>query len=332
MGPGGLIGTPSFTIQGSSYFNVGDAFGAVDGALQGALDSLGALDQRVTGVESGVASMGIGAPKGTGSGLTVGLGSHAQDTHDTAVGTGAYIAADGSTALGSNAAVSSSLATNSVAIGADSTVSQASGTAVGQDSHVDAANGTAIGQGASVQAGATNAVALGSGSIATEANTVSVGSAGNERRVTNVAAGTAATDAANVSQVDQAIATAKTYADAGDSSTLQQANAYTDAKFGSIVSSTDFDSFRNQVTDQFHTVNQRLDRVGAMGAAMSQMAFSTQGINTANRVGVGVGGYHGQAALSVGYSRSLTPNANLTFGAAVSEGESSGGVGVGFGW
>ena len=72
--------------------------------------------------------------------------------------------------------------------------------------------------------------------------------------------------------------------------------------------------------------------VGAMGTAMAQMSFSTQGINTANRVGVGVGGYRGQAALSVGYSRSISPRASLTFGAAVSGSESSGGVGVGFGW
>ena len=70
-----------------------------------------------------------------------------------------------------------------------------------------------------------------------------------------------------------------------------------------------------------------------MGTAMAQMSFSTQGINTENRVGVGVGGYRGQAALSVGYSRQLSPRANLTFGAAVAGGgESSGGVGLGVGW
>ena len=51
-----------------------------------------------------------------------------------------------------------------------------------------------------------------------------------------------------------------------------------------------------------------------------------------NRLGVGVGGYKGQGALSVGFSRSLSSNASLTFGAAISGGESSGGVGVGVGW
>ncbi|WP_426687433.1 YadA-like family protein [Rhodanobacter ginsengiterrae] len=79
-------------------------------------------------------------------------------------------------------------------------------------------------------------------------------------------------------------------------------------------------------------MDKRVNQVGAMGTAMAQMAFSTQGINSPNRVGVGVGGYGGQAALSVGYSRQLSPKANLTFGAAVSGNETSGGVGVGFGW
>ncbi|TPG45963.1 hypothetical protein EAH75_17485 [Rhodanobacter glycinis] len=69
-----------------------------------------------------------------------------------------------------------------------------------------------------------------------------------------------------------------------------------------------------------------------MGTAMSQMAFSTQGIDASNRLGVGVGGYQGEAALSVGYSRQLSPKANLTFGAAMSGKEASGGVGVGIGW
>ena len=79
-------------------------------------------------------------------------------------------------------------------------------------------------------------------------------------------------------------------------------------------------------------MDKRVNQVGAMGAAMAQMAFSTQGINTDNRLGVGVGGYHGQAALSVGYSRQLSPRANVTFGGAVSGNETSGGVGVGIGW
>ncbi|MFC5436180.1 YadA-like family protein [Rhodanobacter umsongensis] len=46
----------------------------------------------------------------------------------------------------------------------------------------------------------------------------------------------------------------------------------------------------------------------------------------------GMGGCHGQAALSVGYSRQLQSRASLTSGAAVSGNETTGGVGVGIGW
>ena len=79
-------------------------------------------------------------------------------------------------------------------------------------------------------------------------------------------------------------------------------------------------------------MDRRLDRVGAMGSAMSQMAFSTQGINQPNRLGVGVGGYGGRSAIAVGYSRQISSNANLTFGGAVSGSEGSAGVGLGIGW
>jgi autotransporter adhesin len=245
----------------------------------------------------------------------VGNGSVAKDTGDTALGNGATIGADNSTAVGSKASVSAA-ATNSVA--------------VGEGSSATAASSTAIGQGAS--ATAANSVALGQGSVADQANTVSVGSASNQRRVTNVAAGTANTDAANVGQVGEALQTAKTYADNGDAQTLSQSKAYTDQKVSAFASSSDLNSLRDQVADQFHTVDKRINQVGAMGTAMAQMAFSTQGIDTDNRVGMGVGGYHGEGALSVGYSRRLSPKANLTFGAAVSGNEASGGVGVGIGW
>ena len=120
--------------------------------------------------------------------------------------------------------------------------------------------------------------------------------------------------------------------DQGDASTLQSAKAYTDQKFGDVVSGGAFDEYKRTVDHRFNNLNDRLNKVGAMGAAMSQMAFSTQGVNGDNRLGVGVGGYKGQGALSVGYSRSITPHATVTFGAAISGGESSGGVGVGVGW
>jgi autotransporter adhesin len=181
-------------------------------------------------------------------------------------------------------------------------------------------------------------VALGANSVADRANSVSVGSAGAERQITNVAAGTAATDAVNKTQLDsataQAIAAAKTYSDAGDQTTLSSANAYTDSKLNNLVTNDSFNSFKDQVNQQFHQVNTRLDRVGAMGSAMAGMAGAIAAAqNTPNRVSAAAGGYGGQGALAVGYSHTLPSNGAVLVGGSIAGGgESSASVGVSFGW
>lgn len=94
-------------------------------------------------------------------------------------------------------------------VGRDINIAENSGGAnvVGNSVNVTAKNGVALGDETSVTA--ENAVALGNGSIANKANTVSVGSAGNERQITNVKAGTADTDAVNVKQLKDSLATIK---------------------------------------------------------------------------------------------------------------------------
>ena len=69
-----------------------------------------------------------------------------------------------------------------------------------------------------------------------------------------------------------------------------------------------------------------------MNAAMLNMASSAAGINTTNRVGVGVGFQAGEAALSLGYQRALSEKATVTFGGAFSGDDKSIGMGAGFGW
>jgi autotransporter adhesin len=166
--------------------------------------------------------------------------------------------------------------------------------------------------------------------VADQANTVSVGSATNQRRITNVAAGTAPSDAANLSQVNEALATAKSYTDASSQQTLSAAKAYTDAAMGNQQTLSDL---RQQMNDQFNNVNQRLDRVGAMGSAMAQMTANTSNLAGDNRVGFGAGNYNGQGAFAVGYQRAFAGNhASVSVGASVSGSESSVGVGGGFSW
>ncbi|MFZ7096420.1 YadA-like family protein [Luteimonas dalianensis] len=318
---GRLIGTV-YSVQGSYYGNVGEALGALD-------THIGLLDDRLAGVEVLVAegqannrrvvvggdndaalinadsdaiAVGSGAQAGGRNALAVGDGAYAHGDNDIAIGSNAHVGADGSTAVGANATITAD-ATNAVA--------------VGEGTNVSAASGTAVGQGASVTA--EGAVALGQGSVADRANTVSVGSAGSERQIANVAAGTADTDAANVGQVNTASA-----------QTLSSANAYTDQKFA--VWNDNFDSFRGDVERRFHDVDRRMDRQGAMSAAMLNMATSAAGLRTQNRVGVGVGFQGGESALSIGYQRAISERATVTFGGAFSGDESSVGVGAGFGW
>jgi autotransporter adhesin len=330
----GVISAPTYLIQGSNYFNVGDALGALDA-------SISQLDQRLTVVESNGGGTpttttdnrvkvdgGDEAQVGDGTkGVAIGSDANANGSNGVAVGGGAFAAGPNDTAIGGNASVG---ADGSTAVGANSTISSTStnAVAIGEGASVDAASGTAIGQGASVTG--TNSVALGQGSVADRDNTVSVGSVGNERQVTNVADGTAATDAVNKGQLDTGIAEAKTYTDTTATKTLTSANAYTDAKFAAWDDT--FTAFQGEIDHRFREQDRRIDRQGAMGAAMLNMATSAAGIRTQNRVGVGVGFQNGESALSVGYQRAISDRAVITVGGAFSGDETSVGLGAGFGW
>ncbi|MGO3128395.1 MAG: YadA-like family protein, partial [Luteimonas sp.] len=329
----GAMTAPNYRIQGSNYFNVGDALAALDGKvtdLDGRINTIetkpnppaGGGSDRVQvggdqpasiGTDTNAVAVGSDAAANGENGVAVGGGAYAHGPNDTAIGGNARVDADGSTAVGANTTITAA-ATNAVA--------------VGEGSSVSAASGTALGQGASVTA--EGAVALGQGSVADRANTVSVGSAGNERQITNVAAGTQATDAANYGQVQTVAAEAKAYTDNTATQTLSSANAYTDQKFATWNDS--FETFKGDVDRRFYDTDRRIDRQGAMGAAMLNMATSAAGIRTQNRVGVGVGFQGGESALSVGYQRAMSDRATLTVGGAFSGDEKSVGVGAGFGW
>jgi autotransporter adhesin len=155
-----------------------------------------------------------------------------------------------------------------------------------------------------------------------------------DRAVTNVTAGTQATDAANVGQVQAAdaatLSSANTYTDNMATETLSSAKSYTDMQFKAL--DDDFQNFRTETERRFMDQDRRIDRQGAMSSAMLNMATSTAGIRTDNRVGVGIGFQGGEKALSVGYQRALSDRATITIGGAFSGDEKSVGVGAGFGW
>ncbi|HHW4682947.1 MAG TPA: YadA-like family protein, partial [Xylella sp.] len=111
---------------------------------------------------------------------------------------------------------------------------------------------------------------------------------------------------------------------------IAAANGYTDARFSALNDS--FESLRSDLNGQIHRQDRRLNRQGAMSAAMLNMATSAAGIHTQNRVGAGVGFQNGQAALSIGYQRAISDKSTVTIGGAFSSSDSSIGVGAGFGW
>ncbi|WP_417924864.1 YadA-like family protein [Collimonas pratensis] len=126
----------------------------------------------------------------------------------------------------------------------------------------------------------------------------------------------------------------KDYADAGNKQTLSGANQYTDKKVANMVTQSDFNDFKGSVDQRFDMVHKKINRVGAMASAMAGMAGAIAAAPpNENRVSAALGGYGGQTALSLGYARRISNSGALLVGASVaSGGESSGTVGVSFGW
>lgn len=235
--------------------------------------------------------------------------SEASGHASTANGTQAKASGAYSTAGGANSNASATYAT---ATGSGSNASGVASTATGGLSNASAANATANGYNA--QATHTNSVALGANSKTTRVNEVNVGS----RQIGGVNDAILGTDAVNLRQMQAADAwtlnQAKFYSDAGDIRTLNQAIFYTDEKVKGL--------------------NARINRIGAMGTAMSMMTASAASIPSKSKFAVGVGYTNGEPAVALGYQRNwLTKNnrpVSFIVGAAFARKERS--VGMGMAW
>ncbi|WP_337243465.1 ESPR-type extended signal peptide-containing protein [Luteimonas sp. gir] len=326
----GTLAAPSYAVQGTQYASIGATFAALDvqisqlktrvGSVETVIDSNQGTNDRVAvggdapatvGADTNAVAVGGGAAANGANGVALGGDAYAHGPNDTAVGGNAQVHADGSTAVGANSRISAD-ATNAVAIG--------------ESASVTAASGTALGQGASVTA--QGAVALGQGSVADRAQTVSVGSAGAERQIANVAAGTQATDAANVAQVRAGVTEAKAYADTTATQAVASSKAYTDQRLAAW--GDQFDAYRGDVERRFSDVDRRMDRQGAMSAAMLNMATNAAGTQSPRgRVAVGAGFQSGEQALSIGYAKRVGERASFSLGGAFSGDEKSAGFGFG---
>lgn len=133
-------------------------------------------------------------------------------------------------------------------------------------------------------------------------------------------------------QTQDALRSAREYAGTADSRAVAAAKAYTDAALADYVTADTFNQYQQQVAGRFHETDERINKISAMSTAMVQMAASAAGIDTPNRVGVGVGATHGKSAVAIGYQRAIGRNATVTVGGSATSGESTVGAGVGFGW
>ncbi|QRX81577.1 YadA-like family protein [Glaciimonas sp. PAMC28666] len=198
-------------------------------------------------------------------------------------------------------------AAGNVELGNGAEASGLQSTAVGTEAVASGTNSTALGDHASATADGTtaigsnasatgdNAVAIGVGSVAARDNSVSFGSPDNARQLTNVADGSAATDAVNMRQMDGAIA---------------------------------------GVNGRIDRLDTRIDEMGAMSAASTQMALSTAGLRGAHRLGAGIGFQNGESALALGYQHVYARGARTLSvgGSASSRGTVSFGAGAGIAW
>lgn len=268
---------------------------------------------------TGFSSVALGwwsTASGTGA-LALGDYSLASGSTSTAVGTSASAAGTASTALGASANASGDQATalgvaaqatayESTAVGTGAQATSEATTAVGDGAAASGAGSTAIGTLAS--AVGSGSVALGSGSVANRPDTVSVGNAasGLDRQITNVAAGTMPTDAANVSQVEQAISTSENYTNTALAPIDNQISA-----LGLAVSQ----------------LSNRLNGLGAAEQASAQMAMACAGDRNCIAAGWGLQG--GQGAVALGFRHQVL-HGRAAWTAGVSNSQAGTSVGAGF--
>ncbi|NUF79494.1 hypothetical protein GY065_11365, partial [Snodgrassella sp. ESL0323] len=215
-----------------------------------------------------------------------------------AVGGAAAASGKAAVAIGSQATAS---AENGVAIGNHASVTQNGGIALGANSVAN----TAAGINGYIPVSATEQQARAIQATTSTQAAVSVGDAANGvyRQITGVAAGTADTDAVNVAQLK------------GVNARMENINRYV-----------------NDVNDRVHRVERRAYSGTALAMALSG-AYLPQLNAGEQTVGVGMGSYHGYAAVGINY-KATNNTGKFSWGAGVSTtGRETGfNAGIGYKW
>jgi autotransporter adhesin len=222
-------------------------------------------------------------------------------TNSSAGGNGTVASGDNALAVGNQATASGN---NSTAIGTGSTASATDSTALGNNASATHGNSVALGAGSATTVGAQtgyNAAYVGSSNSTGEVNM-------GGRTITGVAPGIAPTDAVNVSQLN-----------AGVTSAVSQANAYTDSRLAEL--------------DNDVWTMERGYR-GATSSAMAMAGMPQAYLPGKSMLAVGFGGYQGEYGMAVGLS-GITENGRYVYKAQASGNTTRDwgfSVGAGFQW
>ena len=142
------------------------------------------------------------------------------------------------------------------------------------------------------------------------------GDAGGEP-IKNVGAGVEDTDAVNVGQLKE-----------GMQSVVETSKQYTDSKVQEITQA--LDSFKGDVYNRFERQERKINGIGAMSAANTQMAINAAGVGPGKgRLSMGVGLQSNQKAFAIGYAKTLGERSRFSVGGAVSGSQKSAGAGFG---
>ncbi len=203
----GSVSAPTYSVGGTQVHDVGSAFDNIDGRVTQNSADIAGLKGNIMAASSAMNPKAVSYDSTDHNKVTLGGTAATDAVQLTNVKAGELSSASTDAVNGAqlNATNERVGVTETAIAGYEAAglgfmtvnLSSASGSkpvALGQD---------AVAIGVNASAAARNSVALGANSIADQADTVSVGSAGNERRVTNVAAGVGATDAINMTQMNQ---------------------------------------------------------------------------------------------------------------------------------
>ncbi len=367
--PDGSVQWPTYSVSNvksdgtfstSSYTNVGDAIGGLNGSIASLttavrtvtngggtyvqLNTTGPAAQ-ATGTDSLAA--GPGAKASGESSIAIGSGSSATGKGDIAVGLNSSASGSDSTAVGSN----SKAANGGSAFGSHSDASQSQqGTALGTHTTVKTDGGVALGAGSTAdRAGMAGANEAFSGiAVGSTQGAVSVGTVGGERQIINVAGGTQATDAVNVRQLEAVQSGSVQYERNSDGTVnygkLVLGNGQ--APDGTVVSNvapgvagTDaanvnqLNSAQTATNSRIDSVNNRIEGVArnAYAGVATAMAVQMPGTTAPGKVAMRLGSavFKGESAVGLSFRRTSSDAAfTLTGGVGMSRAGAAASVGA----